>query len=149
MDEGFISNASLPLNKLTKVRLEAVGNDIFLFLNNKLDSTITVTGKRQFGDATLYVSAPWYNPALATVENVKMENITEITTGFEIGDSNLNYFEQSTITKNRIGLKTIVPPNYTLSFNIKPSTQVREFGNIVKYGGGHAHCPGILKMKDY
>ena len=129
--------------------MEAVGNAIFLFLNNKLDSTITVTGKRQFGDATLYVSAPWYNPALATVENVKMKNITEITTGFEIGDSNLNYSEQSTISKNRIGLKTIVPLNYTLSFNIKPRTQVREWGSIVKYGSGYGHCPGILKLQDF
>jgi hypothetical protein len=129
--------------------VEAVGNAIFLFLNNKLDSSFTVTGKRQFGAASLYVSAPWYNPALATVENVKMINITEITTGFEIGDSTLNYSEQSTITETRIGVKTIIPPNYILSFNIKPSTQVRESVSIVKYGGGYGNMPGILKLQDF
>ena len=78
-----------------------------------------------------------------------MKSITAITTGFEIGDSNLQYSEQSTITKNGIGLKTIIPLHYNLSFNIRPRAQDREFGMIVKYGGGYGNYPGILKLQDF
>jgi len=63
----FDSTKELPLHIMTSVRLEAVGREIRLFLNNSLDSTKTLYTDRITGSAYLYTSAQWDPLALAII----------------------------------------------------------------------------------
>ena len=75
-NDGIESSvASLPLNEITNVRVEAFGRTVFLFLNNKLDSMKTLSADRISGAATLYISDPWYSPANADIGSIKMETL--------------------------------------------------------------------------
>ena len=79
-DDGIGSSiASLPLNAITNVRVEAFGRDVVLYLNNTLDAKVTVSADRIFGEATLYVSNPWYTPASASFGSYQMKSITALT----------------------------------------------------------------------
>jgi hypothetical protein len=73
------SIASLPLNATTNVRVEAFGRDVLLYLNNTLDSKVTVSADRISGAATLYISDPWYTPASASFGSYQMKSITALT----------------------------------------------------------------------
>ncbi len=58
VSEGiYASNASLPLNDITNIRLEA-------------------NGRRIYGKATLYVSDPWSTPASANIGSIQMKSIS-------------------------------------------------------------------------
>jgi len=133
-----ISKASLPLNATTNVRVEAFGSYVLLYLNNSLDKMVTVSGDRIFGRATLYVSHPWYPPALATVGSIKMESLSK--------------FSFRTAKTIRTASKTAVnvPANFSLSFDIKPSKTSTELTSIIRYCkgstdiGAGGRMPGIF-----
>ena len=58
---------------MTKVRLEAVGSEMRLFLNEVLDNKIILVSRTRYsGSATLYVSDPWHYPAAASVSSIVM-----------------------------------------------------------------------------
>ena len=141
-DEGIVSsNASLPLNAITKVRVEASGRDVFLYLNNTLDTMITVSADRIFGVASLYVSNPWQPPALATIASIQM--IPFSTRSF-IPASNFN----SRLSQLAVYEATTVPTNFALSFDIKPFGTVSELASIIYYrksdmGSAAGGIPGI------
>ncbi len=69
------STGSLPLNAITNVRVEAVGRNLFLYLNNSLDTKVTVSAQRIFGEATLYISDPWHTPAQANIGSIQMKSL--------------------------------------------------------------------------
>ena len=50
----FASIGSLPLHATTNVRVEALGREVFLFLNNSFDSMASLSADRIFGAATLF-----------------------------------------------------------------------------------------------
>ena len=77
-NDGLDSVASLSLNRTTYVRVEAVGSNVALYLNNKLDSSIILSGVRVSGQATLYVPDPWYSPALASIASIQMKPISAL-----------------------------------------------------------------------
>ena len=59
VDEGIWGSiASLPLNATTNVRVEAFGHDVFHYLNNSLDSMVTLSANRISGEATHYYPNP-------------------------------------------------------------------------------------------
>ena len=151
-DEGLSSFASLPLLQTTNVRVEAVGSDFLLFLNNTLETQVTIKGIRRFGTAFLYASNPWSIPAMAKIASIQMTPISAITT---VGANlrRLSQFatinEQLIIARDYSGMNTFVPVNYSLSFDITP-TGTANWGNIIHYsgtgsdGGLRSRMPGIF-----
>jgi len=134
-----ISNASLPLNAITNVRVEAFGRYVLLYLNNSLDSMVTVSADRISGKATLYVSNPWSTPALATVVSLQMNSLSSFS--FKSAKKSTSSLFRSAVT---------VPANFSLSFAIIPFRTVSELSSIIRYckdntgigrGGG---MPGIF-----
>jgi hypothetical protein len=78
-NDGTDSIAALPLHATTNVRVEAFGRDVYLYLNNTLDTMITLSADRIFGPATLYVSDPWYTPASASIGSIYMNSLSALT----------------------------------------------------------------------
>ena len=144
-DEGLSSFALLPLLQTTNVRVEAVGSDFLLFLNNTLDSQVTIKGKRQSGDATIYVSNPWNTPALANIGSIQMKPISTSST---LGVMRTLY-EQSTISANSIGLRAVIPYDYSLVFDITPIRISPQVTNVFVYSrsGFYLRMPGIFGLK--
>ena len=64
---------ALPLNSKTTVKVVAIGQDLKLFFNGTMDSSVRVSAPRISGDAYLYVSNPWYAPASATISPILLE----------------------------------------------------------------------------
>ena len=77
VDEGIgSSKKTLPFGSTTRVRVDALGRQLLLYLNESLDSNVTVSSERIFGDALLYVSDPW-NPAMSgTISPISMTTLT-------------------------------------------------------------------------
>ena len=123
-DEGINeSNTALPLHSTTRVRVEAVGRQLLLFLNDTLDSYAYVSSARKFGSATLYTSNPWESSAMAVIGNVKMNPIFKFSIDIK-----------SNLVPGLVALKkTTVPQNYSLSFNITPTAIYPAFSNILHY----------------
>ena len=71
-DEGIASSYSLPLNRKTSVRIEAVGKTLSLFLDGVLKDQTLLSGNRIFGKGRMYMSDPWYQPAKAAISNVNL-----------------------------------------------------------------------------
>ena len=135
-----ISKASLPLNATTNVRVEAFGSYVLLYLNNSLDTMVTVSADRIFGKATLYVSHPRHPPALATIGSIKMESL-----------STLSF--KSPVKSGKGSKKSVnvnVPANFSLSFDITPFRTVSELSSIIRYCkdntdiGAGGRMPGIF-----
>ncbi len=107
------SISSLPLNATTNVRVEAVGREVLLFLNNTFDSKIIVSADRIFGEAFLYASDPRYTPASASIGSIQMKSISSLSVSIAKDFSGL-------LTKLAVYEATIVPANFALSFDLKP-----------------------------
>ena len=128
-NEGIgASIASLPLHQTTNVRVEAFGRDVFLFLNNSYDSMVTVSAERVYGEATLYVSDPWYPPALASIGSIQMKSISSLSFK-ERAASDFN----GLLSQLAVYEKTTVPANYSLSFDITPTDYVSRSASIIRY----------------
>jgi hypothetical protein len=77
--ELFDSTLALPLNAQTNVRLEAVGKDLMIFLNDSFEGFAKLSANRISGNATVYVSSPWNSPAIAKVSGIKMAGLKTMT----------------------------------------------------------------------
>jgi len=139
----FASIGSLPLNTTTIVRVEAVGQEVFLFLNNSFDTMASLSANRISGAATLFVSNPWQPPALATVGSIKMKSISALTvTAASVFNGRLSKFA--------VYERTSVPANFALSFNITPSEISSEWTSIIHYSkdktnmGPGGRMPGMF-----
>ena len=140
-NEGIVSsNVSLPLNAITRVRVEAFGRDVFLYLNDSLDSMVTVSADRIFGIASLYASNPWSNTALAYISSIQMNPLTAMS--FK-GANNFN----GRLSPLAVYEETTVPINFALEFDIKPFRTVSELSSIFHYRksdmGSAAGIPGM------
>ena len=126
-NDGISSSyAALPLNCVTNVRVEALGRQLHLYLNNTLDSAIFLSGDRVYGDAILYVSDPWHPAAIGTISPIELDQICELTQdAVHTSTSTLSRF----LTFNR----TTVPENYSLSFDITPTGISSVWTNILHY----------------
>ena len=71
-NDGLDSVASLSLNRTTNVRVEAVGSNVTLYLNNTFDSSAILNGVRFSGQANCIVSSTSDTPALASIGSIKM-----------------------------------------------------------------------------
>lgn len=122
-NEGLNSSTALPLNYKTSVRIEASGLQLRIFLNNTLDSFSTLSGTRYSGIATLYVSDPWYPAATAYLSSINM--------------ATLPYVNASSFTGSlkQFGVydATVVPQNYSLSFDIIPTAISSNLTNLIHY----------------
>ena len=75
VNEGIdASITSLPLNAITKVRVEAFGRQVALYLNDTLDSNVTVSADRNCGYGKLYISNPWHEPAKANISSIQIKS---------------------------------------------------------------------------
>jgi hypothetical protein len=141
--EGISASiASLPLNATTNVRVEAFGRTLLLFFNNTFDSMVTVSADRIFGAATLYISNPWYAPALASISSIQMKSISSLSVSTAGAFNGL-------LTKFAVIESTIVPANFALSFDIKPFGTVSGLASIIHYSqdnsniGPKGRIPGM------
>ena len=125
-DGIWASISALPLNATTNVRVEAFGRDVFLFLNNSVDSMVTVSADRIFGEATLYVSDPWHSAAPASVGSIQMKSITGLS---EVAGRDFS----GSLWKYAVRERTTVPANFALSFDIKPFKISPEWTSIIHY----------------
>ena len=128
VNDGIDSSiAALPLNCTTSVRVEAFGRDVILFLNNSVDTMVTVSADRIFGEAMVYASDPWHTPAPASFGFIKMESLSGLS------------FNSSSDFNGRLTrlavyeIATIVPANFALSFDIKPHGTVPDLASIIHY----------------
>ena len=119
------SIGSLPLNATTNVRVEAFGRALLLFFNNTFDSMVTVSADRISGAATLYISDPWHYSAPASIGSIQMKSITALTATA----SNFN----GPLSQLAVNEPTIVPANFSLSFDIKPLGVSPHYTNILHY----------------
>ena len=155
-EEGLSSFALLPLGQSTNVRVEAVGSELLLFLNNKLDTQVKIVGNRLSGNATLYVSNSWSTSALASIGSIQMTPISAITSeGAKVRLSQFSAMnEQNTLTRDGLGMNTVVPVNYSLTFDITPTSKV-DWAQILHYSGTkgnvgvRARMPGIFSLNGY
>jgi len=110
--------------------VDAFGRDLFLFLNNTFDSMATVSADRISGEATLYISDPWYASAVADIGSIKMESFSSFP---QIGDSGAF---NGPLSKLVVIESITVPPNFSLSFSIKPHDTVSGgLASIIHYSG--------------
>ena len=128
VNEGISSSFSaLPINCLTKVRVEAVGRDVHLYLNNTLDSAVQLSSERVFGDAILYVSDPWHPAAVGSISSINMVPITSMTQAI------VSHSSTSTLRRFLTYTRTNIPENYSISFDITPTGIVSSWANILRY----------------
>ena len=142
----FASIGSLPLHATTNVRVEALGREVFLFLNNSFDSMASLSADRIFGAATLFVSNPWQPPALATVGSIQMKSLSALTvTAASVFNGRLSKFA--------VYEKTTVPANFALSFKITPFEISSEWSSIIHYSkdktnmGAGGRMPGMFFLQ--
>jgi hypothetical protein len=127
VNAGIVASVrSLPLNTTTNVRVEAFGIEVLLFLNNSFDSMVTVSS-RVSGEATLFVPNPWSTAALATIGSIEMIPILRKT--FYAASSSFN----GPLSKAVVREITPITPNFTLSFDIKPSGIVPSMASILHF----------------
>jgi len=127
VDDGIWGSIkSLPLNTTTNIRVEAFGLDVFLYLNNSLDSMVTVLAERISGAAFLYDSDPWWPSAQASISSIQMKSLSTM-----LFKSASNFNGQ--LSKLAVYETTFVPANFSLSFTIKPFGTVSELASIIHY----------------
>ncbi len=136
-DGIFASVRSLPLNATTNVRVEAFENEIFLFLNNSFDTMASLSTDILFGEATLFAPNPWSTAALATIGSIQM-NVAFKT--LYIASSLFN----GPLSKSAVKENSFVPPNFALSFDIKPSGKVSSMASIIHFVGSGSLDLGSL-----
>jgi hypothetical protein len=137
-NEGiFASGRSLPLNATTNVRVEAFENEIFLFLNNSFDTMASLSADRIFGAATLFAPNPWSTAALATIGSIQMN---EAFKTLYIASSAFN----GPLSKSAVQENSYVPPNFALSFDIKPSKKVSSMASIIHFVGSESVDLGLF-----
>jgi len=128
-NEGITSSVrSLPLKAKTSVRVEAVGKEVRLFLNNTLDSRVSVSADRLYGKATAYVSDPWVTPAKASIASINLSSINSFTS-VPVSDVN------GPLTSGAAFEKTTVPQNFSLSFDLTPTEIIGSHQSIIQYSG--------------
>jgi hypothetical protein len=127
-------NQTLPLNAKTNVRVEAVGKDLALFLNNTFEGYARVSADKISGDATVYVSDPWYPSASATLGNIKMTEINGKTSTARPVSAINGAFKQGSALE-----KTIVPADYALSFDVTPLRVDGHSSSIIHYSGDNSN----------
>ena len=73
--QGISYSSALPLNSRTRVRIEAVGQYMMLFLNNTFDRMVAVNGTQYFGNANVLLSDPWAPSAKALISSIRMSSL--------------------------------------------------------------------------
>jgi hypothetical protein len=126
---GGIDTVALPMNQTTKVTIQTLGGEGYVFFNNSFAGFFETPGTRFSGTAYFFMSNTWYAPAEARVSNVRM-----------IGTSKMVAPTLSKVPKNRAFQvsngykgKVEVPYNYTLSFRISPKGVSDSWTNILHY----------------
>ena len=134
VNEGLESITNLPLQAKTNVRIEAVGKDIALFLNNTFEGNARVSADRISGDATVYVSDPWHPSASVNLGNIKMTEINgETSTARPVSAINGALKQGSALEK------TTVPADYALSLDVTPLRVDQHWGSIIHYSGDNSN----------
>lgn len=140
-EEIRASGRSLPLNATTNIRVEAFGRDVFLYLNNSLDTMVTVSADRISGEATLYASNPWHTTASVSIGSIQM-------TPFSFNPAS-NF--KGPLSMLAVYRNTFVTANFALSFDIKPFGTVSDLASILYYRksdmGSAAGIPGIVLQR--
>ena len=119
--------------------MEAFGRDIFLYLNNSLDTMATVSADRISGPASHYGSDPWWPSAQASISSIQMGTLSSKT--FKTA-SEFN----GPLSKLAVYQTTTVPANFSLSFDIKPFGTVSGLASIIHYCQNNAYVgrmPGM------
>ena len=122
------------MNAKTNVRIEAVGKELTLFLNNSFEGYVRVSADRVSGDATVYVSDPWHPSASANLGNIKMTEINGKTSSRPVSAINGAFKQGSALEK------TVVPADYALSFDVTPLGVDQHWGNIIHYSGDESNA---------
>jgi hypothetical protein len=89
---------------------------------------MTVSADRIFGEAILYVSSLWDTPALASVGSIQMNSISS--------PSAIRFAKDFNGPLTRLAVYeriTIVPFNFSLSFDLKPFGIITSIANIIHY----------------
>ena len=129
----LLSSKELPLNAQTNVRLEAFGRDIYLFLNNSFDSMISATKERHYGNDILYTINPLADDFIIPI-NSSPFSMTPITSSPLSSQGQVGAFN-GTILKLAHFETKIVPANFSLSFNIKPTGNQSSWSNVIHLVG--------------
>jgi len=107
------TTASLVIGKKTQIRIEATGRSVVVRFDGVVVAQYLASEDRIFGQATMYVSDPWHNPANALVEDFA---ITPYDPAVEVN----------------------VPANYALSFDYEPVQAIGAWANLVHYSNNNA-----------
>ena len=129
----LLSSKELPLNAQTNVRVEAFGRDIYLFLNDSFDSMISATKERYYGNVTFININPLVNDFIIPI-NSSPFSMTPITSNPLIRQGKVDSFN-GTILKLAHYETKIVPANFSLSFNIKPTGNQSSWSNVIHLVG--------------
>lgn len=74
------SNLQLPKGEVSHVRVEAIGREVRLYVNNTLASNpAQLPTDRAFGASTLYVASPWEPVANAKIGQIDLVPITKFS----------------------------------------------------------------------
>ena len=142
----MLSSVELRPNQTTNVKLLAFGNEVFLYLNNDFDNMMVVKGVRGFGAVALFLSELNSNPALASIDSLRMTGISGSPFG-RVNDL------KGPLYKVAAYETTSVPENYSLSFNITPTGIKSDWSSIIHYSGDKSDAgprgrmPGIFCLK--
>ena len=118
----------LPLRTTTNVRIEAICREILILLNGTIDSRVPLLADRMTADKmpgitpTFWSSYPGMPPSVVNIGPIEITPISK--------------FSVDTTSNLRSGLiskKLFVPPNYSLSFDIRPSYMLNDWSNILHY----------------
>lgn len=129
---GFDSENSLPPYSKTAVRLDAIGRELYLYLNGTLDLKIIVPSDRIFGNASLYVSD---SPSIS-----KYPNMIELSNTDPATFPNALYpLAQQTIPSYTV----TIPTNYNITFDLTPTGIQSNWSNILQYSQDNTDASGI------
>ena len=144
--DGFYSAKPLPPNETTNVRVEAVGSNVTLYLNNTFDSSAILNGVRFSGQANCIVSSTSDTPALASIGSIQMTPISAIQF---VNPSDFN----GPLSKLKAyNVDSLIPKDYALSFDITPTGSSSDWRNILHYNGDpstNRKMTGIFEINDY
>jgi hypothetical protein len=124
------------------VKVEAVGREMAIFLNNTLTEFKIFSSDRFSGNATVFVSSPWYRPALASISSMNMKAISSLS-----GHSSFDY--SGPIIPKVILEKVFVPTDYAFTFDITPHSIVSETSSVIHFSldgsdtGPKGRSPGL------
>jgi hypothetical protein len=72
LNAGIDTTVQLPLNAMTAVRLEAVGQSLQLFYNNTMVGSVQLASPRISGEAHLFASDFFYEPTRGTIQSLEL-----------------------------------------------------------------------------